>query len=227
MAGIQLKNGVVNQFGAPSINENTFANRPTFGQAGRIFISTDTLLIYRDTGTAWAVLSPAGTSATPGGSYDSFLGSSVQWNNGSGTFGGDSNFLYRDGSVDFKVPKGAFNQISGSDYGSAVSMSGATLSTSGGGANYNVRGQFTLSSTITAGSTSGTITITYGSLAGFYANCTNAVLVITPASGFTSTMSYIYNITSSSTSAISFTITNTSAATSLTSSNKFGYFIIL
>lgn len=227
MAGIQLNNGVVNQNGAPSINENTFANRPTFGQAGRIFISTDTLLIYRDTGTAWAVLSPAGTSATPGGSNDAFLGSSVQWNNGSGTFGGDSNFLYRDGSVDFKVPKGAFNQISGSDYGTAVSMSGATLSTSGGGTNYNVRGQFNLSSNILAGNTSGTITITYGSSAGFFANAFNAVLVITPVSGFTSTMSYIYNVTSSSTTSISFTIGNTSPVASLSSANKFGYFIIL
>jgi hypothetical protein len=53
MAGIQLKNGVVNQFGAPSINENTLANRPTFGQTGRLFVDTTNNVLQRDTGTSW------------------------------------------------------------------------------------------------------------------------------------------------------------------------------
>jgi hypothetical protein len=53
MARIFRDSGVLNQFGSPSINSNTLANRPAFGQRGRLFISTDTLAIFRDTGTAW------------------------------------------------------------------------------------------------------------------------------------------------------------------------------
>ena len=53
MARIFKDSSVLNQFGSPSLNSNTLANRPAFGQVGRLFVSTDTLAIYRDTGTAW------------------------------------------------------------------------------------------------------------------------------------------------------------------------------
>jgi hypothetical protein len=53
MSKIFRDSSVLNQFGSPSINSNTFANRPAFGQPGRLFVSTDTLAIFRDTGTAW------------------------------------------------------------------------------------------------------------------------------------------------------------------------------
>jgi hypothetical protein len=53
MSRIFRDSSVLNQFGSPSINSNTLANRPTFGQPGRLFVSTDTLAIFRDTGTAW------------------------------------------------------------------------------------------------------------------------------------------------------------------------------
>jgi hypothetical protein len=44
---------ILNQLGSPSINSNTFANRPAAGQTGRLFVSTDTFEIYRDNGTTW------------------------------------------------------------------------------------------------------------------------------------------------------------------------------
>ena len=61
--GIRLGNQVVNQFGAPSINENTTANRPTFGQTGRLFVNTTTNVLQRDTGTSWVDIGAA--SPTP------------------------------------------------------------------------------------------------------------------------------------------------------------------
>jgi hypothetical protein len=64
MAGIQLKNGVVNQFGAPSINENTLANRPTFGQTGRLFVDTTNNVLQRDTGTSWVDIGAVATTPT-------------------------------------------------------------------------------------------------------------------------------------------------------------------
>ena len=54
--GIRLGNSVVNQFGAPSINENTFANRPAAGQAGRLFVDTTNNLLQRDTGSAYVTI---------------------------------------------------------------------------------------------------------------------------------------------------------------------------
>jgi hypothetical protein len=62
MAGIQLKNGVVNQNGAPSINENTLANRPTFGQTGRLFVDTTNNVLQRDTGTSWVQIGAVATT---------------------------------------------------------------------------------------------------------------------------------------------------------------------
>jgi len=59
-AGIEIYNYVSNQKGSPALYSDIFANRPAAGFLGRLFISTDTLEIYRDTGTAWALISSGG-----------------------------------------------------------------------------------------------------------------------------------------------------------------------
>jgi len=57
---------ILNQLGSPSINSNTFANRPAAGQTGRLFVSTDTFEIYRDNGTTWDLIGGPGTSTITG-----------------------------------------------------------------------------------------------------------------------------------------------------------------
>lgn len=47
---------ILNQRGTPMFFSDVFANRPTPGIVGRIFISTDTFEIYRDTGTTWDLI---------------------------------------------------------------------------------------------------------------------------------------------------------------------------
>jgi len=59
LAGYGITDGIQNVLGTPSISSDLIANRPTFGTAGRLFVGTDTALIYRDTGAAWTVLSPS------------------------------------------------------------------------------------------------------------------------------------------------------------------------
>jgi len=59
-AGIEIYNYVSNQKGSPALYSDIFANRPAAGFLGRLFVSTDTLEIYRDTGTAWALISGGG-----------------------------------------------------------------------------------------------------------------------------------------------------------------------
>jgi hypothetical protein len=54
---------ILNQKGTPAFYSDTFANRPAFGFAGRIFISTDTAAIYEDTGTSWTLISNVSSGA--------------------------------------------------------------------------------------------------------------------------------------------------------------------
>lgn len=45
--------------GVVSVSAGTFASRPAFGTAGRIYVATDTLAMYYDTGAAWSLIEPA------------------------------------------------------------------------------------------------------------------------------------------------------------------------
>jgi trimeric autotransporter adhesin len=60
--GVDLS--ILNQKGTPAFYSDIFANRPAFGFAGRVFISTDTGAIYEDTGTAWVLIADAGAGTT-------------------------------------------------------------------------------------------------------------------------------------------------------------------
>ena len=51
---------ILNQKGTPAFFSDTYANRPTYGFAGRVFISTDTGQIFEDTGSAWSLIADAG-----------------------------------------------------------------------------------------------------------------------------------------------------------------------
>jgi len=59
VAGYGITNAVTNAGGVPSLTAGTFASRPAFGTAGRIYITTDTLAIYYDTGAAWSLVEHA------------------------------------------------------------------------------------------------------------------------------------------------------------------------
>jgi hypothetical protein len=61
--GFIFNNNVLNQKGSPAIYTDTFANRPAFGYAGRLFISNDTAAIYEDTGTAWVLIANVSSGA--------------------------------------------------------------------------------------------------------------------------------------------------------------------
>jgi hypothetical protein len=58
MVGVQNQ---ANNFGySAGILANTFANRPTAAALGTLFVSTDTLLLYRWTGSAWTQIGGGG-----------------------------------------------------------------------------------------------------------------------------------------------------------------------
>jgi hypothetical protein len=51
---------ILNQKGTPAFYSDTYTNRPSYGFAGRVFISTDTGQIFEDTGSAWSLIADAG-----------------------------------------------------------------------------------------------------------------------------------------------------------------------
>lgn len=89
---------ILNQKGTPMFNSDVLASRPPFGIVGRIFISTDTKELYRDTGTAWELLAGPGSGTITGsgtaGTLPIFTGSSSI---------GDSSLL--EGSTKFTTTK--------------------------------------------------------------------------------------------------------------------------
>jgi len=61
--GFSYNVSVLNQKGSPAIYTDTFANRPPFGFAGRLFVANDTSAIYEDTGTAWVLIANVSSGA--------------------------------------------------------------------------------------------------------------------------------------------------------------------
>jgi len=61
---IRVDTSILNQNGTPAFNANAFAFRPAAGYIGRIFISIDSKQIFRDTGSAWDLISDAGSGSS-------------------------------------------------------------------------------------------------------------------------------------------------------------------
>ena len=87
---IVLDLSILNQKGTPMFNSDTFANRPTFGIVGRIFISTDTKEFFRDTGTSWELIGGPGSGTITG----SGSATQVAFWNGSSTISGSNNLWW-------------------------------------------------------------------------------------------------------------------------------------
>lgn len=81
---------ILNQLGSPSINSNTLANRPSAGQVGRLFVSTDTFEIYRDNGTGWDLIGGPGSSTVIGSGA---AGQVTYWT-GTNSVGGNNNLFW-------------------------------------------------------------------------------------------------------------------------------------
>ena len=86
MSGVKVNNGVVNYGGLPSGGSGLLAARPAAAVVGRIYIASDSLLLYRDTGSAWVTI---GGSATGSGA----TGQATFWT-GASTISGDNTFFW-------------------------------------------------------------------------------------------------------------------------------------
>jgi len=90
MSMIGVDYGVLNQKGSPSWFSDIYANIPTAGYIGRMFISIDTYAFYRDTGTGWDLIGGPGTGTITG----SGTSGQVSYFNGSSTLAGSNNLFW-------------------------------------------------------------------------------------------------------------------------------------
>jgi hypothetical protein len=117
---------ILNQLGSPSINSNTFANRPAAGQTGRLFVSTDTFEIYRDNGTGWDLIGGPGSSTVTGSGA---TGQVTYWT-GTNTVSGE-NALFWDAAqnhlgINTATPGVALDVHSAADIALQLNGTGAT-----------------------------------------------------------------------------------------------------
>lgn len=90
MSNIKVDYDILNQKGSPAWYSDTFANIPTPGYKGRMFISTDTFAFYRDNGTGWDLVGGPGTGTITGAG----VSGQVTYFIGTDTIGGNNNLFY-------------------------------------------------------------------------------------------------------------------------------------
>jgi hypothetical protein len=88
MGGILINASVINYGGLPSGGSGLLAARPAAGVVGRIYIASDSALLYRDTGSAWVTIGGAG-----GPSGSGAAGQATFWTAAS-TISGDNAFFW-------------------------------------------------------------------------------------------------------------------------------------
>jgi len=87
---ISVDYDVLNQRGSPAWFSDTFANIPTAGFKGRMFISTDTFAFYRDTGTGWDLIGGPGIGTLTG----SGVAGQVSFFSGTQVLAGNNNLFW-------------------------------------------------------------------------------------------------------------------------------------
>ena len=90
MSTISVDYDVLNQRGSPAWFSDTFANIPTAGFKGRMFISTDTFAFYRDTGTGWDLIGGPGIGTLTG----SGVAGQVSFFSGTQVLAGNNNLFW-------------------------------------------------------------------------------------------------------------------------------------
>lgn len=90
MSNISVDFDVLNQRGSPAWFTDTFANIPTAGFVGRMFISKDTFAFYRDTGSGWDLIGGPGIGTLTG----SGVVGQVSFFNGTQVITGSNNLFW-------------------------------------------------------------------------------------------------------------------------------------
>ena len=90
MSSISVDYDVLNQKGSPAWYSDLFANIPTPGYKGRMFISIDTFAFYRDNGVGWDLVGGPGTGTITGAG----VFGQVTFFSGTDTISGNTDFVW-------------------------------------------------------------------------------------------------------------------------------------
>lgn len=85
---------VLNEQGVPAFYADTLANIPAPGEIGRMFVSTDTFALYRDTGSSWDLIGGPGAGTVTG----SGASGQVSFWNGASSLTGSNNLFWNAGA---------------------------------------------------------------------------------------------------------------------------------
>jgi hypothetical protein len=154
---------VANEGGAPSLQEGTHASRPAAGNAGALYVETDTFWIFRDNGTSW----------DPIGSGTGLVSVS--------TTGGTTNLSVTQCEAGIVVVSGTLtsNATVNLGTGSAAAFNGRYTIVN------STTGAFTLTLQACPTSPSGSVVVAQGSAATVYTN--GAAIGLATSAPFTST----------------------------------------
>lgn len=83
-------NFIINQSGVPAFKAGLIADRPAPGYVGRLYISTDTFEIFRDTGSAWDLIGGPGSGSITG----TLTANRVAYATGTNTIATSANLLF-------------------------------------------------------------------------------------------------------------------------------------
>lgn len=103
---ITLDLSILNQKGTPMFNSDLFANRPAAGIVGRIFISTDTQTIFRDTGTTWDTIGGGGGTIA-----GTIAAGQVAFGTAANTIGGNNNLFWDNAQIRLGIGTNAARNI--------------------------------------------------------------------------------------------------------------------
>lgn len=109
---------VLNQLDVPSFRSDILSNIPAPGQIGRMFVSTDTYALYRDSGVSWDLIGGPGTGTVTG----SGSAGQVSFWSGASTIVGNSN-LYWD-NANFRLGIGTTSPSYSLDVSGDIKTSG-------------------------------------------------------------------------------------------------------
>ncbi|UXR64446.1 tail fiber domain-containing protein [Bdellovibrio bacteriovorus] len=139
LQGYGIIDAIKNLGGVPGIQSGVDAAKPAAGTTGRLYVASDTLKIYRDSGSTWNALADGGGAATPINLAADVTGVLPVANGGTGSTSATTAFntlsplsakgdiLAHNGTNNIRLPAGTAGQVLSVDSSQAAGLKWTTI----------------------------------------------------------------------------------------------------